>query len=197
MLAWLESGEKHCSGCDRTLPLESFRRIPSEPSGFQGYCRACVNAGARAHRRRAKNELQQCETCHQRYPAEDFRGSQNRPVKNCKSCRESWAQRGAPAKPGRCPACLEWKPATEFQDARSRRTLRCRDCLAAVVRVPVGDDGEADDYAREPADPEAAAAAIRWRLTPPDPPALACCLGSTEHDYACPMRRLRPEVLLR
>ena len=80
------NGYKHCSKCDRDLPIENFSKAKQTTTGLNSICRTCV-------RNRTPNyivvETKRCSKCKQTLPIEMFnRNKQSRTQYGswCKSC---------------------------------------------------------------------------------------------------------------
>lgn len=48
--------EKTCTGCDKSKPIDQFRKRGDSPDGHESQCKTCYNNQAQARRDRLKAE---------------------------------------------------------------------------------------------------------------------------------------------
>ena len=65
--------DKECSKCNKTLPLNKFNKRGTGTSGYQSYCRDCINAQKRLIRQKRKNNdiEYHCDECDKVYKIKD------------------------------------------------------------------------------------------------------------------------------
>jgi hypothetical protein len=65
--------EKECSKCNKTLPLNKFNKRGKGTSGYQSYCRQCINEQKRILRQKQKkNDVEyHCDECDKVYKVKD------------------------------------------------------------------------------------------------------------------------------
>jgi hypothetical protein len=117
----------------------------------------------------------------------------------CRPCRAADASERYHRGRGdrQCVTCGLWRPGVVFTSQWRGRPYRncpeCRELSAAAMRsVRRTLSAIPDDKAGRDA---IAKAAVTWRRGGPVPE-LTCCGGTDQHDCACPLRAIRPELLL-
>jgi hypothetical protein len=195
MLARLATGKRTCPRCSQCKPLTDYGPAPSTASGFGGWCRSCVAEDARERRRWVE-----CQRCRRRRPPAEYAAEYGDPWTICAACRQERTQYR------RCADCGQRCPADQFTGQHGQQVTCCQRCRTRKadtqerVRLARGGKPRCPD---QPADPEAAAAATRWRPARIEAEPWPCCsaepvirangtVAGFAHQRSCPVVLRQP-----